>query len=128
MRLATYFVGILLALMFFAPAETKADTLVASYYGPGFEGNITASGDILLPYYEYTAASPYLPFGTDLQVCYLYDCVIVTVTDRGPYVGGRDLDLSAIAADDLGLTAAGVDVVSVEIIDYDYDGSLWTET
>jgi rare lipoprotein A len=41
---------------------------------------------------------------------------VVTVNDRGPYVGGRDLDLSQAAAEDIGLTYSGVDVIDVEIL------------
>jgi rare lipoprotein A len=42
--------------------------------------------------------------------------VVVTVNDRGPYVGGRQIDLSQGAAEAIGLTAAGVDVVDVQVI------------
>ena len=42
--------------------------------------------------------------------------MVVEVTDRGPYVGGRDLDLSAVAAEEIGLTYAGVDYVDVEVL------------
>ena len=90
--------------------------MLASWYGTGLEYNTTASGDIFEPYTEYTAASPYLPFGTLLYVCYGYRCTIVEVTDRGPYVGGRELDLSAVAAEEIGLTYIGVDWVYVEIL------------
>ena len=50
--------------------DALADTQLASWYGPGLEGNLTASGDVFEPYTEYTAASPYLPFGTELLVTY----------------------------------------------------------
>ena len=93
-----------------------ADTELASWYGPGLEGNYTASGDIFEPYSEYTAASPYLPFGTKLLVSYGGASVVVEVTDRGPYTGGRDLDLSAAAADAIGLTFTGVDYVDVQVL------------
>ncbi|HET7270471.1 MAG TPA: septal ring lytic transglycosylase RlpA family protein [Rubrobacter sp.] len=96
--------------------DALADTQLASWYGPGLEGNVTASGDIFEPYTEYTAASPYLPFGTDLLVTYGDASVVVEVTDRGPYVGGRDLDLSAVAADEIGLTYVGTDYVDVEVL------------
>ncbi|HEX2741529.1 MAG TPA: septal ring lytic transglycosylase RlpA family protein [Rubrobacter sp.] len=96
--------------------DAQADTMLASWYGPGLEGNVTASGDIFEPYTEYTAASPYLPFGTDLLVTYGDYSVVVEVTDRGPYVGGRDLDLSAVAAEEIGLTYVGTDYVDVEVI------------
>jgi rare lipoprotein A len=96
--------------------DALADTQLASWYGPGLEGNLTASGDVFEPYTEYTAASPYLPFGTDLLVTYGGNSVVVEVTDRGPYTGGRDLDLSAAAADAIGLTPVGVDYVDVEVL------------
>ena len=92
-----------------------ADTELASWYGPGLE-DYTASGDIFEPYSEYTAASPYLPFGTKLLVTYGGASVVVEVTDRGPYTGGRDLDLSAAAADAIGLTFTGVDYVDVQVL------------
>jgi rare lipoprotein A len=96
--------------------DALADTQLASWYGPGLEGNLTASGDIFEPYTEYTAASPYLPFGTDLLVTYGDYSVVVEVTDRGPYAGGRELDLSAAAAEEIGLTYTGVDYVDVEVL------------
>jgi len=96
--------------------DASAETMVASWYGPGLEGNVTASGDIFDPYYEYTAASPYYPFGTDLLVSYGGYSVVVEVTDRGPYVAGRELDLSAAAAEEIGLTYTGIDVVDVQVL------------
>lgn len=94
----------------------SADTELASWYGPGLEGNLTASGDVFEPYTEYTAASLKYPFGTELLVSYGGYSTVVTVTDRGPYVAGRELDLSAVAAEEIGLTYAGVDYVDVEVI------------
>jgi rare lipoprotein A len=51
-----------------------------------------------------------------LLVTYGGNSVVVEVTDRGPYVGGRDLDLSAVAAEEIGLTYTGVDYVDVEVL------------
>ena len=96
--------------------DASAEPMVASWYGPGLEGNVTASGDIFDPYYEYTAASPYYPFGTELLVSYGSYSVVVEVTDRGPYVAGRELDLSAAAAEEIGLTYTGIDVVDVQVL------------
>jgi rare lipoprotein A len=96
--------------------EARADAMVSSWYGPGLEGNLTASGEVFDPYTDYTAASLYYPMGTVLEVCYV-DCAVVRVNDLGPYVAGRDLDLSQVAAEDIGLTAAGADVVEVEVIE-----------
>jgi rare lipoprotein A len=96
--------------------EARAETMLSSWYGPGLEGNVTASGEIFNPYYEHTAAHPHLPMGTELEVCYA-SCTVVRVNDRGPYVGGRDLDLSQAAAEEIGLTAVGTDVVDVQVLE-----------
>ena len=90
--------------------EAGATTGLASWYGPGLEGQLTASGEVFDPY-GYTAAHRTLPLGTQLTVSYAGRSVQVTVNDRGPYSGGRDLDLSQGAAEYLGLTSAGVDWV-----------------
>ena len=93
-------------------AETKVG--LASWYGPGFEGQPTASGQPFDPY-GYTAAHNTLPLGTELIVSYGGRSVRVTVNDRGPYSGGRELDLSQGAAEYLGLTYAGVDYVDYTV-------------
>jgi rare lipoprotein A len=85
--------------------EARAEAMVSSWYGPGFEGAVTASGEVY-NYGDYTAASPYLPMGTELLVSY------------GGYVYGRELDLSQAAAEAIGLTYAGTDVVDVEVLEY----------
>lgn len=95
--------------------RAEADTALASWYGPGFEGSPTASGETFEPY-GYTAAHKTLPFGTELMVNYGGRSVQVTVNDRGPYAGGRDLDLSQGAAEDLGLTQTGVDWVDYSVV------------
>lgn len=61
---------------------------------------------------KLTAAHRRLPFGTLLRVCYRA-CVDVVITDRGPYVTGRDLDLSEKAAEVIGMKGKGVAWVSV---------------
>lgn len=94
---------------------------LASYYGAELAGNPTASGEPFDPY-GYTAAHKTLPLGTQLMVTYGGRSVQVTVNDRGPYVGGRDLDLSQGAAEYLGLTAAGVDYVSYDVVGAGYGG------
>lgn len=90
--------------------QASADEVLASWYGPGFEGLPTASGAAYDPS-GYTAASKTLPLGTELTVSYQGRSVPVTINDRGPYVGSRGLDLSQAAAQDIGLTEAGVDYV-----------------
>jgi rare lipoprotein A len=81
-------------------------TMVASYYGREFEGRPMASGE---PFDAdaLTAAHKRLPLGTKLGVAYGDEYVLVTVTDRGPYVAGHDLDLSLAAAREIGLIGPG---------------------
>ena len=94
--------------------RAEATTGLASWYGPGLEGQLTASGEVFDPY-GFTAAHRTLPLGTQLTVSYAGRSVQVTVNDRGPYSGGRDLDLSQGAAEYLGLTSAGVDWVDYAV-------------
>lgn len=79
---------------------------ISSWYGPGFEGNRTASGDIF-DSSLYTAASKELPLGTWLFVQHEGRGVVVLVNDRGPYVDDRILDLSKAAAQAIGITGLG---------------------
>ncbi len=91
-----------------ASAHTNA---TASYYGYELEGSLTASGVPFDPE-GYTAASLTYPLGTELTVCF-ESCVVVTVDDRGPYVAGRDIDVSLGAARAIGLEPYGVAPVFV---------------
>lgn len=104
------------AFMAFGNDRAEADTALASWYGPGFHGQTTASGEVYNAY-GYSAAHKTLPLGTEITVSYAGRSVDVVVNDRGPYSGGRELDLSQGAAEYLGLTAAGVDYV-----EYTYAG------
>lgn len=79
---------------------------IASWYGPGFEGNLTASGDVF-DSSLFTAASKELPLGTWLYVTHAGKGVVVLVNDRGPYIDGRVLDLSHAAAQAIGITGLG---------------------
>jgi rare lipoprotein A len=103
--------AILLCLASCAGSPAYAATMVASYYGSE-SGNRTANGERFNPS-GMTAAHRTLPFGTRLRVCY-HGCVVVRINDRGPFVRGRSLDLSAGAARRIGLTAVGVARVEVE--------------
>lgn len=81
----------------------------ASYYGKGFHGRKTANGEIFNKN-AMTAAHRCLPLGTKIRVCLKRNtskCLEVRVNDRGPYVGGRILDLSEAAARQLGFINAG---------------------
>ena len=92
--------------------EAEATTGGASWYGPGLYGNSTASGEVLTPS-TWGAAHNTLPFGTELTICYQGACANnVPVIDRGPYVAGRDLDVTAAVAETIGLTSAGVGLVT----------------
>ena len=88
------------------PGGAAGRTLWASYYGRELEGQPMASGE---PFDAdaFTAAHKSLPLGTRLEVAYAGESVRVTVTDRGPYVAGRDLDLSLAAAREIGLVEPG---------------------
>lgn len=79
---------------------------VASWYGPGFEGQTTANGDIFDPD-KLTAASRDLPLGSWLYVDHQGKGVVVYVNDRGPYIEGRVLDLSRAAAEAVGISGLG---------------------
>jgi rare lipoprotein A (peptidoglycan hydrolase) len=88
-------------------------TMIASYYDYSLEGRETASGESFDPE-AYTAAHRTLPLGTRLLVSYKGRSVRVTVNDRGPYVAGRDLNLSLAAAREIGLIGPGT--VPVQVI------------
>lgn len=79
-----------------------------SWYGPGFHGRRTASGE-RFDKHEMTAAHKTLPFGTLVRVTDRATgrSVLVRVNDRGPYSGGRILDLSEAAAGRLGIKGRG---------------------
>lgn len=79
---------------------------IASWYGPGFEGNHTANGDIF-DSSLFTAASKTLPLGSWLYVEHQGRGVVVYVNDRGPYAGDRILDLSQAAAQAIGISGLG---------------------
>lgn len=84
----------------------------ASWYGPGFHGKMTASGQ-RYDMHAMTAAHRTLPFGTLVLVKSLITGreVLVRITDRGPFVAGRILDLSRAAAIDLGMLTTGINQV-----------------
>jgi rare lipoprotein A len=76
----------------------------ASWYGPGFHGRRTASGEIFNTQ-EKTAAHRTLPFGTRLRVTNQRTgrSTVVRINDRGPYAHGRVIDLSRASAEAIGL-------------------------
>ena len=91
----------------------------ASYYHDKFNGKKTASG-ILFDNAKFTAAHKKLPFGTKVKVTNIANgkSVIVTITDRGPYSKGREIDLSKAAFKSIARNKdVGVMLVNLEIID-----------
>jgi len=90
-------------------------TMKASWYGPKFHGKMTANGEIY-DQMAFTAAHKKLSFGTLLKVTNTKNgrSVIVRINDRGPYIEGRDLDLSKGAAIELGMLRKGVARLKIE--------------
>ncbi len=86
----------------------------ASWYGPGFHGRRTASGE-KYNMYDLTAAHPTLPFGTRLNVRNIRtgQMVTVRVNDRGPFAKKRILDLSYEAARQVGVWGPGTAIVEI---------------
>jgi len=80
----------------------------ASWYGPGFHGRRTASGETFNTH-EMTAAHRTLPFGTRIRVVNRSTghSVVVRINDRGPYARGRVIDLSRASAQALGISGVG---------------------
>jgi rare lipoprotein A len=98
----------------------EADYVTASWYGPKFHGRPTASGE-RFNMYALTAAHREFPFGTRLRVTNPENnkSVVVTINDRGPFVPGRELDLSYAAAKEIGLIDKGVGRVRIEYLGRD---------
>jgi rare lipoprotein A len=100
-------------------AQRTPDALhgVASWYGQEFAGRTTANGEIFDPLL-YTAAHRTLPFGTvvDVQNAKTQQSVRVRINDRGPYIGGRMIDLSYAAAQQIGLVEPGSGEVEVTVV------------
>lgn len=108
--------GTILALLL-TTLSAHAQCGSASWYGPGFHGKRAASGEIFNEN-AMTAAHRTLPFGTRLRVTEQSTgrSIIVTINDRGPFTGGRIIDLSKAAATELGFRQQGVTAVCLETI------------
>jgi rare lipoprotein A len=93
---------------------------VASWYGSEFQGKPTSSGEIY-NMYAYTCAHKEYPFGTRLRVINLSNnrSVVCLVNDRGPFVSGRDIDLSYAAAKEIELIGPGVSRVWIQYLGRD---------
>jgi peptidoglycan lytic transglycosylase len=101
-----------------APENRLSQTGIASWYGPGFHGKATASGDIYNQA-DLTAAHQTLPLGTAVLVTNLENgsSTQVTINDRGPFAKGRIIDLSYAAAQSIDMVGPGTALVRVDIID-----------
>ena len=91
---------LVLALLFVAHSEARRESS-ASWFGPGLYGNRMACGGTLQPWTNGVAHRT-LACGTRLVVCFRRRCSNTVVSDRGPFVAGRDLDLAAGLAARLG--------------------------
>lgn len=91
--------------------------MVASWYGPRFHGRKTANGEIF-DQEAFTAAHKKMKFGTLLKLTNPVNekSIIVRINDRGPYIPGRELDLSRAAAEELGMLEKGVTKLDIEQI------------
>jgi rare lipoprotein A len=89
----------------------------ASYYGPGFAGRRTASGEIFNPS-QLTAAHRTLPMGSKVRVINKRNgkSVVVRINDRGPFTKGRVIDLSVAAARQINMIQSGKAPVSLELL------------
>ncbi|HXN84571.1 MAG TPA: septal ring lytic transglycosylase RlpA family protein [Candidatus Binataceae bacterium] len=98
------------------PIESSM-TGMASWYGPGFDGHRTATGEVYNQE-ELTAASTVIPLGSRVMVTNLKNgrAVQVRINDHGPYVKGRKIDLSHEAARTLGIVNPGTAPVRIDLL------------
>ncbi len=98
------------------PTESSL-TGIASWYGPGFDGRRTATGEVYNQE-EMTAASTVIPLGSNVMVTNLDNgrAVQVRINDHGPYVKGRKIDLSHEAARTLGIVTPGTARVRIDVL------------
>jgi rare lipoprotein A (peptidoglycan hydrolase) len=98
-------------------SEPKALLMVASWYGKKFQGRKTSSGE-MFDLNKLTAAHKTLPLGSivKLTVPHTAHSVVVRINDRGPWIKGRDFDLSEAAAIKLGIHEQGCAAVEMALI------------
>jgi rare lipoprotein A (peptidoglycan hydrolase) len=99
------------------PASHKTVVDHASWYGPGFNGHKTATGERFSEY-KMTAAARNLPLGSRVKVTNLRNgrTATVKVNDCGPFRDGRKIDLSKRAAEQLGMVHKGTAVVKARVV------------
>lgn len=103
--------------MGFAERSISQEFGVASWYGGRFHGKRTADGSRFNTH-SFTAAHKTLPFGSIVRVTNIRNgkICLVKITDRGPFVHGRIIDLSRAAAKEVGILSSGVSRVKVEVL------------
>ena len=113
-KIVIFFILLMVPLFAFAESEEG----VASYYADSLQGNLTASEE---PYDKdaLTAAHRTLPFGTRVKVSNLDNgkSVVVIINDRGPHSQNRLIDVSGVAARQLGLIDSGIAKVKIEVLE-----------
>lgn len=123
-----------LFIVLFASTNTFAATVyktnvIASHYGKEFHGKQTSNGETF-NMNAYTCAHKLLPFDTILKVTNLSNgkSVNVRINDRGPFVVGREIDLSTAAAKKLDMIGVGTTKVRIEIVKMGPDNKLSQQT
>ncbi|MGM0546390.1 MAG: septal ring lytic transglycosylase RlpA family protein [Bacteroidota bacterium] len=106
----------------------KIEDGVASWYGPNFDGKLTANGETY-DMNDLTAAHRTLPFNTVLKVTNLDNekSVKVRVNDRGPYAKDRIIDLSKKAAEEIDMLGPGTANVEIILLEGDLKNSRVTD-
>jgi len=115
-------VAVIGAIVLWQVAGPYYEVGIASWYGPGFQGNRTSNGEV----YDMngiSAAHKTLPFGTIVRVVDLDTGrnVVVRINDRGPFIEGRIIDLSKGAAEKLGIVNKGIAHVGLRIVRWPTD-------
>ena len=100
-----------------APSVGRVELGIASWYGPGYDGKRTSSGE-RFDQDELTAAHASWQFGTRVRVTFLTTgrSVVVRINDRFPNHKGRVIDLSRAAARQIGLIGPGTGRVRLEVV------------
>jgi len=101
-----------------APDSRVSQTGIASWYGPGFHGKATASGDVYNQN-DMTAAHQTLPLGSKVMVTNMENgrAAEVFVNDRGPFAKGRIIDLSYAAAQSIDMVGPGTALVRLDLLE-----------
>jgi len=115
-------VAVIGAIVLWQVAGPYYEVGIASWYGPGFQGNRTSNGEV----YDMngiSAAHKTLPFGTIVKVVDLDTgrSMVVRINDRGPFIEGRIIDLSKGAAEKLGIVDKGIAHVGLRIVRWPTD-------